>query len=139
MQQIELVGELGVWSERGRASVWLHASDSYMFLLLYKDPQEGKESHLMKGRGMRGEVSLSLGRGEVGGRVIRYFVCCFEKSTCSKASRRCSKLLYRVFSVVHHSFGVAVCISLRASATSAGFDVLRVISEAPATCLAYGT
>ena len=66
MQQIELVGELGVWSERGRAAVWLHASDSYMFLLLYKDPQEGKESHLMKGRGMRGEVSLSLGRGEVG-------------------------------------------------------------------------
>ena len=46
-----------------------------------------------------------------------------------------------VFSVTHGSFGIDVAfhISLRASATSAGFDVLRVISEAPAACLAYGT
>ena len=49
--------------------------------------------------------------------------------------------LYFSFLVIHGSFGIAAAfhISLRASATSAGFGVLRVISEAPAACLAYGT
>ena len=70
--------------------------------------------------------------------LCKIFTFCFEKSVCSEASH--SKPCVRVFSVIH-SFGIATafCISLRASATSAGFDVLRVISEAPATCLAYGT
>ena len=84
MQQIELVGELGVWSERGRASVWLHASDSYVSSVV-QGPSRRKGKPSYEGERDEGGGFLELREGRSGGRVIRYFVCCFEKSTCSKA------------------------------------------------------
>ena len=61
--------------------MWLHALDSYVV----QEPSRRKGKPSYEGERDEGGGFLELREGRSGGGSIRYFVCCLEKSMCSKA------------------------------------------------------